>query len=235
VHEDSEIFWVMTDVPDPLFNNIARAKLSSEKIDTTIDSLIRQARKRNIPLLWWTGPATQPSNLMEYLEKHGFVNANQSPGMAVNLDNLRDDLPTPVGITTQLVENDESLKQWCQVFATCFGLSDFATDAYYDFMHYFDSSKTMAYLCMVNNKPVAISLLYLGAGVAGIYCVATIPEVRRQGIGALMTQLPLREVQNQGYKVGILHSSEMGVGVYCSLGFQEYCEIEQYLWSPAQT
>jgi len=224
----------MTDIPSPLFNNIARAQLPSEKIGITIDALITQAKKRNISLLWWTGPATQPPDLAEYLEKRGFVSADQSPGMAVNLENLRDDLSTPVGLTTQLVENDESLKQWCQVLGTCFGLSDFATDAYYDFMHYVDSDKTLAYLGMLNNQPVATSLLHLGAGVAGIYCVATIPEARRQGIGAWMTQLPLREAQQKGYQVGILQSSEMGVGVYSSLRFQEYCKIGQYLWSPDQ-
>ena len=229
-HEDSEISWVMTDIPSPLFNSIYRAQLPLEKIDFTIDAIIDKAKKRNISLFWYIGPATQPSDLAEYLKKHGFVKADQTPGMAVNLEYLRDDLSTPVGLTVQLVENDESLKQWCQVLAT-FGLSDLAIDAYYYCMHYFDSDKTLAYLGMLNNQPVAISLLHLEAGVAGIYCVATIPEARRQGIGAWITQLPLREAQQKGYQAGILLSSEQGVGVYSSLGFQEYCKVEQYLWS----
>ncbi|MBG7610308.1 MAG: GNAT family N-acetyltransferase [Anaerolineae bacterium] len=49
--------------------------------------------------------------------------------------------------------------------------------------------------------------------------MATIPEVRRLGIGAVMTQVPLLEARQQGYKIGILLTSNMGVGVYRSLGF----------------
>jgi len=86
----------------------------------------------------------------------------------------------------------------------------------------------------LDNKPVATSLLFLAAGVAGIYAVSTIPEARRKGIGAFMTQYPLVQARSKGYKIGVLQSSKVGVGVYRSLGFQEYCKISEYLWSPEQ-
>lgn len=232
VREDSEIFYVMTDIPSPLFNTIAHAQLPLDKINGTIDSIVNQANRRKISLLWWTGPATKPPDLAEYLEKRGFVRAGQSPGMAVDLENLRDDRKIPEGLTVQQVETKESLRRWCQVLGDTFGMSDSETEAYYDFLQYMDSNKTVAYLGMVNNQPVATSLLHLGAGVAGIYSVATIPEERRRGIGAWMTMVPLREAQNRDYKIGVLQSSEMSVGVYRSFGFQEYCTIGQYLWSP---
>ena len=233
-YEDSVIFWAMTDVPHPLFNCIARAQLPSEKVEKTISDLISEAKKRNVPLMWWTGPATQPVDLTEYLEKSGFVCVSQVPGMALDLEYLRNDLPKPAGLATYRVEDKESLKQWCQVLGTCFEMSDFEIEANYDFMHYIDLDKTRPYLGMVKKQPVATSLLHLGAGVAGIYCVATIPEARRRGIGAWMTYLPLCEAQKIGYSVGIIHSTEMGLGVYRSLGFQEYCKLGQYVWSPLQ-
>ena len=186
-------------------------------------------------MLWQIGPATQPADLGTYLKAHGFIHGGDSPGMAVNLSRLREDLSETSGLVIERVNEIEMLRRWCDVIASGFGMPDFVVDAFFDFYGSIGLDAELPlhhYIGWLNDEPVATSSLFLGAGVAGIYNVATIPAARRQGIGAIMTLIPLQEARAEGYKAGVLSSSEMGTGVYQSLGFQEYCKISQYLWSP---
>ncbi len=232
VRNDEMIKWAITNVPFFLFNSIMDAHLTPESVDATVQSILTQAQSRNVPLLWWVGPSTQPADLATHLEQHGFVCEDQSPGMAIDLASLSEDLPAPEDFTVTLVNDAQTLKQWSDAMVIGFGMPDFTIEANYDFMRHMDGANVLAYLGYLRGKPVATSLLILAAGVAGIYCVSTIPEARRQGIGAALVRVPLQEARKRGYKIGVLQSSPMGFGVYRSLGFQEYCKIGQYIWSP---
>jgi ribosomal protein S18 acetylase RimI-like enzyme len=80
----------------------------------------------------------------------------------------------------------------------------------------------------LHGKPVATSTLFYGGGAAGIYDVATLPELRGKGLGAALTLQPLLDARSQGYRIGVLQSSEMGFNVYKKLGFRHLCQIENF-------
>ena len=84
------------------------------------------------------------------------------------------------------------------------------------------------YLGRLDGKAVATATVFLGAGVAGLYFVMTVPEARRRGIGAAITYGALREA---GPEYAVLGSSPAGRSVYSGLGFREYCTIELYEWA----
>ena len=83
----------------------------------------------------------------------------------------------------------------------------------------------------IAGEPVATVALFLGAGVAAIEHVVTIPQVRRQGIGAAITLMAAQEARAQGYRISVLTSSPMGFNIYSRLGFREYCTFRTYEWS----
>ena len=151
----------------------------------------------------------------------------------MDLRALPADTPAPAELTIEQVDTEDTLKLWGQIFGAGFGFPDFIADAFYNFI----ASQGLAadqplrnYIGRLNGEAVGISSLFLGAGVAGIYNVATLPSAQRQGIGSAMTLYPLHEARLMGYRAAILQSSEAGVGVYRKLGFQEYCQLEQYMW-----
>jgi GNAT superfamily N-acetyltransferase len=223
----------ITNIPIALFNSVMDAQLEPEQVGPAIRLILSEAGRRNVPVLWWTGPSTRPIDLGKRLEEHGFEHDDEAPGMAVDLASLYAGMPTIEGLSIQLALEDAAFWEWSRIMALGFEVPtsmELFVNAWHDLLRQADSDSVKAYSGWLGGKPVATCLLFLAAGVAGIYSVATIPEVRRKGIGAWMTHQALLQARSMGFQVGILQSSEMGLNVYRSLGFQEYCKINMYRW-----
>ena len=50
-----------------------------------------------------------------------------------------------------------------------------------------------------------------------------------------MTYTPLLGPRTEGYRVGVLFSSEMAVDIFRNIGFQEYGQGNIYMWQPGGT
>jgi hypothetical protein len=187
LHDDPDMLWSITDIPFPLFNSVLHAQLTPDNLDASIEISKDRYTSRNVPMMWWTGPATRPLDLGTHLERHGFSHDEEMPGMAADLMKLNEGLPTPSGLIIEQVSNMETLKQWCHVATVGF---EFPEAVEKDFFDMFSSSGFGAelpirnYLGWLKGEPVATSTLVFGAGVAGIYDVATLSEARQKGIGA---------------------------------------------------
>lgn len=235
LYEGPDMMRLVTSIPHPLFNGVMRAQLApDDDIDATINDTLARFKSRRLPMMWWTGPSTRPADLGKHLEAQGLTRACDRSGMAADLLTLNEDVPAPSGLTSERVSDVATLKKWLHPFSVGFKLSDLAAKAFFDLsaaLGFNSHLPWQSYIALLKGEPVACSSLFLAAGVAGIHNVATVPEARRQGIGTAITLAALREASALGYRVAVLHASQMGLGVYRRLGFEEHCTLSHYAWA----
>lgn len=240
VYKNRSFKRVFTEYPSTNFNRVFLAHLTPENMEEKIKENIDYFKSRKTPFSWWVGPTTKPADLGLHLEAHGLSHESKDhkdrPCMAVELDSLDCNIPKPIGLEIELVENTSTLYKW--VKALIYGFGGGGIDK--RIAHWFEAElrvgfdsdlRRFRYLGYLEGKPVSTSLMYLGEGVAGIYCVATLPEARRRGIGTEMTLHLLKTARDMGYMVGILGSTDAGYGVYRRIGFEEYWKIGVYEWN----
>ena len=179
-------------------------------------------------------PCGMSGEAAQALRDAGFADAGAMPAMAVDIARLP---PTalPVGYTFRRVGPGAASDAWAEALSIGYGLpltlgrrfsprvvgADMARDAriqYFSIEHEGDVAAT--------------SMLFLAAGLAGIYCVATREEHRKRGLGAHVTAEALRIAGALGYRVGVLQSSSAGHPVYVGLGFADFATIPMFARVP---
>ncbi|MDY6917868.1 MAG: GNAT family N-acetyltransferase [Chloroflexota bacterium] len=235
LHDEQDMLWYITGIPTPVFNAVVRSQLTCTDLDRRVHEVLLRFVFRRVPMMWFVGPSTQPADLATVLEDHGLEHATDMPGMAVDVFALDEEVPAPEGLIIRPVHDHEGLDQWVRTTAHGFGARPQVADATLRFERSLGIGPDLPwrrYLGLLEGKPVATSALFLGAGVAGIDNVTTVPSERRRGIGSALTLRPLNDARSLGYRVGVLLSTPMAVSMYRRLGFREYCTISQYVRTP---
>ncbi len=227
--------WYVTGKPVARMNAVLRARSRSDvDLERVIDELLALFDERGVPMEWWLLPSTRRRGSVPRLERRGFDNGGDWPGMAVDLQALSE-RTTPAGLAIQEVADRTTLAEWIDAFGQGFrtpGPELRVVNDLYEQLGVGEDARIRHYLGSVKGRPVATSSLFLCAGVAGIYNVSSLPRFRGRGFGAAMTQHPLREARAMGYRVGVLEASDLGAPVYRRLGFRQYCRL-RFLVRPA--
>ena len=234
---EAELMRLRTEIPFPhyIFNVAPTANFSSpESAHAHICSVIEDTRTRGTTLFWSVGPTTSPMDLGYYLEAHGFEQVMRCTGMTIDISLLREEAPVPSGFTVERVTNNSRLNQFVDVLAENSQMPRATAEA----MHKIEASLGLdqnsprqRYLGLWHGEPVATTTLFFGAGVAGIYHVATVPQARGYGIASAMSLSALQDARWRGYRHATLIATPQGQSVYRRLGFQPRAEYNVYMWT----
>jgi ribosomal protein S18 acetylase RimI-like enzyme len=235
VHEEPGLTWYRSGLRSPMFNGVIETTLVDNEADARIEAMLERFRTDGLPMVWWSGPSRRPHDLDARLSARGLTTPGDDPGMAADLYALNEGSFAPVGLTIERVANDATLREWMLTLRATDGLPPPTREpdlALQRPASYAEGDDYRLYLARLNGAPVGTAAAQIGAGVVGLYCVAVVPEARRQGIGAAVTLAALREAREQGYRFGVLGASGMGEGVYRRLGFEQYCLLQMYEFLP---
>jgi GNAT superfamily N-acetyltransferase len=232
LHKTPELLTLYTGVTGP--NGVLYTRLASEDeryVLRKIQEVMDYFGVRGAGFGWSVGPSTRPARLAAILESRGFIYSASTKGMAVDLLALREDVPRNAEVVITEIQDLEHLRILRDLEMQGFGVTEEMAQRYYDVYAgagFGNSLPLHHFIGWLHGTPVAIASLLFHAGVAGIYGVATIPEARRQGVGATMTLHVLRVARSTGYRIAILSPTAMSEAIYRRIGFNEYCQIHHY-------
>lgn len=236
-YEDKpEYFKLMTGVPYFRLNVVLDTHISPDNAEETVRNIVSTFKERRMPFIWILGPSSSSDKVKEHILKNKLIFIIKPPGMAFNLNNLSEDKKKIPDLEIVKVEDTEIRNTFLDVGLT--GL-EWDKEITYNFLqevatqfYLTNNPKYSGFLAYYKGEPVAISRVFYGAGVAGIYRVTTLEGARHKGIGTAISLAPLYEAKELGYEIATLISTDMGFNIYKRIGFNTFCDFEIFGWSP---
>ena len=158
-------------------------------------------------------------------DRHGLRHSVDLPGMVAEklLKPVRS-LPT---LEVRRVGDLTTRDAFCAIGSVCFNVplswfrEVFEQEAVWD--------RFLGFVGYQDGQPVSTAAVVIGAGVAGIYNVATLPGCQRHGYGEAVMRHALAEVRRQwGIDRSILQSTPAGYRLYERMGYRPITTVAVY-------
>ena len=215
------------------FNGVLVDRRAEQVAGAEIEEALRLFAGYDGEISWWLAPHVAVDPWRELLASRGLQYEAKTPGMAIDLNTLSElhaGAAAVPGLEIRAMTSAEAMREWSAIFTTGYGLPDDWLEGVYNLSCTVGWELPVRnYLALLDGEPVATSTLLPGAGVAGVYNVATLPAARGRGIGAAITLAALEHGRSLGYRIGVLQSSGQGFSVYRRMGFVEVCKIDLFV------
>ena len=227
---DTDCIWAGSSVSVADINRVMSARLSGT--DAEVEARVTEIHRRfdGIPYTWWLDPGATPPHLAEALRWIApAARRDLVPAMVLDLAALPGQAGPGATRNEPLVETVFAASRAEMVAAGALAAEGFGAspEEAVPFGLLFEHTQTgpgatvRVALTRLAGRPAATALGCLHDDVLGVYNVATLPDVRRQGLALAATVAILRDGAARGARYAVLESTEEGLPLYRRLGFRE--------------
>lgn len=193
---------------------IAFPQLTPESVGRELDALIASYLRRPPGGAGcWSLDPPQPGTLGISLLARGFQPGWRPHWMAADLGEIQTDHPFPKGLT--ISRDNETSLVGVRNLPYARVVMPRAEDTAFP-------GQWVRMVARLRGKVVGQSVVFLTAGdwgVAGIYHVGVLPDVRNKGIGKAVTLAACLHAREMGFRYAVLNSTDIGKPTYRQLGF----------------
>jgi len=219
-HLTDELAWVITGVLSNDYNGVAWFRLAKSNVNPIIAEILGRFSSREVPFVWHMESDSQPADLARRLEVYGCRRLRPGVCMGADLSTLNEKMRNVPGLVIKRVVDAVNLAAWMDVWMHFDDGEREPRERLYASLGLDGDQPLRHYLARLDGQPVGVSQLFLSQDAAGLYCVGTLPEVQRQGIGTALTLMPLRDARTLGYRLSVLGPTRESQRMYQRIGFE---------------
>jgi hypothetical protein len=208
---------------------------STSEIDQKIKSVIAYFKKQGVPWLWWIGPNSSPVEVDQHLKRNGIlVEPRKLPAMIAPISAQESYPAANEHIKVWRATSVSDLKAASQIRRKAFRFPEGEAISYFEDMEAdwlgLESPAKLFLAGFQRAAPAAIGAVIQGAGLPGIYIMATLPDQTRQGLGKAILAGLLDDILRE-YSADtmiVLTASRFGFPLYAQFGFRHLFDYAIY-------
>ena len=215
-------FFSVIKTPKSIWPNVIYdLSCSEDELDTVLSSI---EDNPNLPSILMMNPIKHSEGFVDAIDKLGYKKGGwYAMSMSLNKKIIIDEVD---GFNIIKVENGEQLNDWLTIVEKELMREKRLNKSAFENLLLHET--TTFYLGEYNGKPVSTCFTFVKNSEVGVYLVATDSNFRKRGFGKLITQYSIKEAREKNCQLAILQATEIGKGIYESIGFKNEGKIYVY-------
>ncbi len=196
-------------------NQLINLKAEVSNLNQVLSHIENESAQGRLPNILMSNPSDDDPVVVDLLKKRGY-RSSQWAAMTHDLTIL-DSENHFSEIEFNQVHSQDQLKEWIAlVELELMGGEKLNAEIFSNLLKHLDC---YFFLASSKSETVGTAFLFVAGKTAGIYLVSTLKSHRRKGIGKEITRRCLEKAKSLGCTQVDIQATELGRGVYLSLGF----------------